>query len=309
MSIRYVLVATALSASVVFAQEPRSGVSHPDSDPLVTTQDVSAQSATESASTPKRPAASETKVESYGPYVPYQGAASKSSAQVAAQPQNVDGEIVSAVEEHAGELREGTLLRARLLQALSTQTTEVGSDFTASLTEPVEKDGRVVLPAGALLHGRITAMHSGHRISGPAMLHLEAKSVDLPDGTRFPVRAMLIDTDQTGQTKIDREGSVVRRDHPKETLAAMGLAVGGATTAGAMLGGGVGALVGAGVSAGAGTVVWLRQDRQASLPVDAVLVFSLSSAMPTVPQSSASNSMPVSSSDGQVVGDSDPGLR
>lgn len=304
MVARSVMLTAALSGSLVWAQEPRTGVSHPDSAPVVTTQEPSEQPAV-SAKAAAPEATSPLKSEIYGPYLPYRGAENTAKAVT----QDADAAIVTSVEEQPGELREGTLLRVRLSQGLSTATAEPGTDFSAALVEPVMKDGRILLPAGALLHGRVTGVHSGRRISGPALLHLEAKYVDLPDGTRFPVHATLIDTDQTSHAKVDREGSLVRRDHPKETLAAMGLAVGGATTAGALLGGGVGALVGAGVGAGAGTIVWLRQDRQASLPANAELIFSLSSPMSTEPENAERASAKPISSDGLVVGDPEPVTR
>ncbi len=68
--------------------------------------------------------------------------------------------------------------------------------------------------------------------------------------------------------------------------------VGGVTGAGAvsgaMIGGGVGALVGAGIGAGVSTVIWLKQDRQATLPTDAMLVFSLTTPMILTPLSGGS---------------------
>lgn len=303
MIARWMVLTVTLSGSVAWAQEPRSGVSHPDPDPVLATQDAPPPSV---HTQPAASTESAVKDQVYGPYVPYRGTGSGLEAAAKPTAGDVDGQIVTSVEELPGELREGTLLRVRMLQGLSTLTAEPGTDFAAALAEPVMKDGRVLLPVGALLHGRVTGVHSGRRISGAAMLHLEAKYIDLPDGTRFPVHATLIDTDQTSRAKVDREGSLVRRDHPKETLAAMGLAVGGATTAGAMLGGGVGALVGAGVGAGAGTIVWLRQDRQASLPANAVLVFSLSSPMSTEPRTAERASAATASPDARVVGDPEP---
>lgn len=308
MKTRAIFLVTALGGSMAWGQEPRTGVSHPDADPVLSSSDAPVPSpAKEQPATVSSPV--QGKSETFGPYVPYQGSGSQPASAPSAAVLDPDASVVTSVEEHAGELREGTLLRVRMSQALSTATAEPGTDFTASLTEPVYKEGRVLLPAGALLHGRVTGVHSGHRISGPAMLHLEAKYVDLPDGTRFPVHAILVDTDQTNRSKVDSEGSLVRRDHPKETLAAMGLAVGGATTAGAMIGGGVGALVGAGVGAGAGTIVWLRQDRQANLPAGSVLVFSLSSPMSTEPQVSGRSSARLTSPDAAVVGDPEPVTR
>jgi hypothetical protein len=62
-------------------------------------------------------------------------------------------------------------------------------------------------------------------------------------------------------------------------LAVASLTTGGAAAAGAVLGGGVGAVVGAGIGAGVSTVIWLKQDRQATLPKDVALVFSLTAPM------------------------------
>jgi len=301
MKICLTTVTIALAAVPAFSQSARTGVSHPDSVNITAQTDESSgvkatkpSAAIPAASTPesstgRRPLTSHEPArgsgEVYGAYVPYRGGATTAStaeggAAVAGDP---DGSIVTRVEEHAGEVREGTLLRARMKQGISTVTTVAGSNFTAELTEPVMKDGRVILPVGALIGGRVTEVHGGRRISGAAMLHLEAKTVTLPDGSRYLIHAQLIDTDQSSRTKVDGEGTLIRRDHPKEALAAMSVATGGAAAAGAMIGGGVGAAVGAGIGAGAGAVVWLKQDRQASLPQDSMLVFSLTEAMPVMP--------------------------
>ena len=81
--------------------------------------------------------------------------------------------FVTSVPEKEGEIREGTLLKVKIRQTLSTTTTVEGSDFKAELTEAVEKDGRVILPVGAVMEGRVTQVHSGRRISGAAMMHLD----------------------------------------------------------------------------------------------------------------------------------------
>ncbi len=63
----------------------------------------------------------------------------------------------------------------------------------------------------------------------------------------------------------------------------------GAVT-GAMIGGGVGAAVGAGIGAGVSTVIWLKQDRQATLDKDEPLVFSLTAPMMLTPLSGSAMS-------------------
>lgn len=235
--------------------------------------------------------------ETYGAYVPYapamkkieakQGGAFDPDANIVTEatayktdPADTDdSQIVTSVPEREGEIREGTLIRARVKQDLSTLRTLEGTKFTAELVQPVTKDGRVILPVGALLDGRITEVHGGRRISGQAAMHLEPRAVTLPDGTHYLIHAQLIDTGETGKLRVDTEGTIKRREHPKEILAVMSMTTGGAAAAGGMLAGGPGAVVGAGIGAGVSTVMWLKEDRQATVTKDTMLVFSLTSPM------------------------------
>jgi hypothetical protein len=240
-----------------------------------------------------KPSAASTEV--YGAYVPYKGAALQPRTKAAFDPDanivtettkdsvvadpNEDAGIVTSVPEREGEIREGTLLKARIAEGLSTTSTLEGTTFTAPLTEDVMQNGKVILPAGSVLDGRVTEVRGGRRISGAAALHLEARNVTLPDGTKYILHAQLIDTDQMSHNKLNSEGTVVRRDHPKENLAILSLTAGSGAVAGAMIGGGVGAVVGAGLGAGVSTILWLKEDRQAALPKDSLLVFSLTTPM------------------------------
>jgi hypothetical protein len=193
-----------------------------------------------------------------------------------------DAMIVVDVPERKGELREGTLLKTKMISTLSTESTVTGSRFTAEVTEPIEREGRVIIPVGSILEGRVTEVHGGRRISGGALLHLETDDVTLPDGTHYIVHAQVIDTGRS-DFKVTDEGTLKKKDHGKETLAVVGGVTGAGAASGAMIGGGVGALVGAGIGAGVSTVVWLKQDRQATLPKDVALVFSLTTPMVLTP--------------------------
>ena len=99
-----------------------------------------------------------------------------------------------SVPERQGELSEGTLLKTKMLDTLSTNSTMPGSRFTAEVTEPIERNGRVIIPVGSILDGQVTEVHGGKRISGGALLHLETRNVTLPDGTHYIVHAQVIDT-------------------------------------------------------------------------------------------------------------------
>ncbi len=186
-----------------------------------------------------------------------------------------DDGIVSSVAYSPHELNSGTVLKARLKESLSTETAVVGKAFSAELLADAGHSGEVLLPAGSIVHGRVTAVHGGKRIGGPASIRLQPQSVTLPDGTVYPLRATVSGIDDYSDSRVTDEGAVQLKGHPRETAAALGLATGAAAVTGAVVGGGVGAVVGAGIGAGIGTVVWLKQDQQEKLPADTTIYFSL----------------------------------
>ena len=260
-----------------------TGVSHPEAvpDQPITTQgsvqdNQPSASAYQPPTTPAlqpRPQASST----YPP-VPY----SPTAVTVVATPVisasttfDPDANIVTSVEGPANQLPAGTFLKTRIGESVSTDTTPEGTSFTASLTEPVLREGRVLLPVGSLVNGRVTEVHSGKRISGPATIHLQPQSITLPDGTRYKLLAQVIDTDLSHSTRVDDEGTI--RSHGSSAIqkSAFALATGSGAVAGAVVAGPVGAVVGAGLGAGVSTVVWLREDQHASLPANTGIVFSL----------------------------------
>lgn len=240
--------------------------------------------------------------QTYGAYVPYVPAGSNAMAPAA--PRDPDAEIVSSVpprhtaDEDAGivtfvptrpnEVAEGTLIQTRIRETLSTASTPVGARFTAEVTAPMEQDGRVIIPAGSTLHGHVTVVRGGRRISGAAAIHLLPESVTLPDGTHYILHAQVIDTSQHNVTRVNSEGTILRRDHVKGTLAAMSVATGGAAAAGAVIGGVPGFVVGAGIGAGVSTVWWLKQDRQEVIPENTGIIFSLSAPMSMTPLTASS---------------------
>ncbi len=288
MTLRITTAALVLAAAPVFAQT--SGVSRPDSAPI-TSDDVAPAPKPLTPTLTPRPsaaipaAAAPATTEVYGPYVPYTGpkvAGAPVVTHVAPVENPEDAMIVTSVPERAGELREGTLLRTKMISTLSTESTVTGSRFTAEVTEPIERNGRVIIPVGSILEGRVTEVHGGKRISGGALLHLETSNVTLPDGTHYIVHAQVIDTGKS-DFDVSDEGTLKKKGHVKETLVVMGGVTGAGAATGAMLGGGVGAVVGAGIGAGVSTVIWLKQDRQATLPKDVQLVFSLTAPMILTP--------------------------
>ncbi len=296
-------IALVITPAAAFAQSETTGVSTPPPAIIDTTPDPAPQVfrpkpsaaagyvASSAPSSTLSPAAT-----TYGPYVPY----NPSGSATPAMPRDPDAEIVTSVpepgldrrsdsREDAGivthipsrhnEVPVGTLLRTRIRETLTTASTRVGTPFTAEVTAPMERDGRVIVPVGSTIEGRVTVVRGGKRLSGAAAIHLYPESVTLPDGTHYILHAQVIDTSQHNVTRVNEEGTILRRDHIKGTLAAMSLTTGGAAAAGAMVGGVPGALIGGGIGAGVSTVWWLKQDRQEVIPQNTEIVFSLNVPM------------------------------
>ncbi len=322
MAAAWTLAATAGLAQSSASSDERTGVSHPDTAMIT----VAPETADSPASSPAKPSAAVPATDSsqtvYGPYVPYQAPGTAEQSASAADTKAFDPDanivteatagrddrrllaapavksdndagVVTYVPSNPGEIPEGSLVKVRLREDLSTLTTRPGTKFSAEVSEPLMRDGRVIVPVGSLLEGRVTWVRGGKRIGGPAAIHLEPRTVTLPDGMQYVLRAQAIDTDRWDSMKVDSEGTIMRKGEGKKTAAEISLAAGGGLAAGAVMGGVPGAVIGAGVGAGVGTVVWLKQDRQAELHKNLGIVFSLTEPMSVTPAHAAVTPMKV----------------
>ena len=324
-------IVAALPALAQDDAEQRTGVSRPSSAPITVDASDAAVTNSAAASAPAKPSAaiSATPSTTYGPYVPYRAAepdstvaastpkddpdanivteatAGRADRRLLSGPAGLNGKvdedagIVTYVPSRPGEIPEGSLVKVRLREQLSTLTTVPGTKFTAAVSEPVMRDGQVVVPAGSMLEGRVTWVRGGKRLGGAAAIHLEPRTVTLPDGAQYVLRARAIDTDSWENTKVDSEGTIMRSENKKRNIGVMSLTTGGGLAAGAMIAGPAGALVGAGVGAGVSTVVWLKQDRQAELPKDLQIVFSLTEPMSVTPATAAVTPVKIGSAGGE----------
>lgn len=83
---------------------------------------------------------------------------------------------------------EGTQITLELLDPVSSQSAQVGDRIEAELLLPVEIDGRVALPAGSRVIGRVTEAVALGRIGGRARLAFSFESVRV-DGRDVPIAA------------------------------------------------------------------------------------------------------------------------
>ncbi len=159
-------------------------------------------------------------------------------------------------------LPEGAVLKVRTTTTLSTKTHQTGDKFEASLEEPIESGGRVLVPKGARVEGKIVQSDPGGRVKGLAELSVRLTQLHLSEG-----KSLDIETNTLGRE--------AKSTH-KEDAAKIGIGAGVGAAIGAIAGGGKGAGIGAasGAAAGTGLVLATRGDA-AVLPAESVLSFRL----------------------------------
>ena len=211
------------------------------------------------------------------------GASAAPHAALVSRPEDPDYGIVGLVASPSNQLAEGTNVHVRMVDELSTTTTQSGAPFRAQVAANVYKDGRVVIPVGAELRGKVVGVSQGHHFGRSATLRLRPDLVVLPDGSAYHLYAQLVRTDARG-TKADNEGGVQPSSQLVKNVAEYGAGSGGGAVAGAVIAGPPGALGGALIGAGVVTThLLLQHPRQARLERGSEVTFSLSEPMDLVP--------------------------
>ena len=194
-----------------------------------------------------------------------------------------DGDIVHPRAARPGELLEGTTIRVKLLGRLSSADSEKGEEFRGQVAYDVLQDGKVLIPAGSGIEGRVTAASSGH-FGGHGSLHLRPDAVILPDGTRYQLHAETTGT-QGSKTRVGGEGAINPGSRAKRDGIEYGAVVGTGVVAGAVVGGPVGALTGGLIGAGVVTTHLMVNHPQTTLEPGSILLFSLTEPMNLTPAS------------------------
>ena len=152
----------------------------------------------------------------------------------------VTGAAVHSDRPESMTVPEQTPIHITLDQAVSSDQNISGDHFQATVTEPVDVDGKTVIPQGARVEGLVVDAHKSGRLMGRAQLRLVLDAVQV-DGKTYDLRT----------TAALRTG----RDHKKRNFAWIAGGAGGGALIGAVAGAGEGALIGGPIGAGAGTAV------------------------------------------------------
>jgi hypothetical protein len=162
----------------------------------------------------------------------------------------------------------GTRLSVRTIDAIDSAKNHIGDRFEASLEEPVTVNGRVVIPKGANVYGRLEEAKTSGTFTGRSELRLALTEIEV-NGQTLPLAS--------GEYEVS--GKSRGASTAKRTVG--GAAVG--TIIGALAGGGKGAAIGAGTGGalGAGSEIITKGD-QVKVPSETLLSFTLEQSV-TVP--------------------------
>lgn len=198
-----------------------------------------------------------------------------------------DGDIVHLAPPPQGELSEGATIRVRLLDRLSSSSSQAGESFHTRVASDVVQDGQVLIPAGSEIDGRVMEVSTG-RTGGHGSMRLRPETVTLPDGSRFQLYAELSGAPGTNN-RVEYEGLVTPGSRLKKDGIVTGATIGTGAVTGAILGGPAGALAGTLVGATVISVHLLVSHPQATLDDGSVLLFTLSEPLNLVPSAPSGN--------------------
>jgi len=130
----------------------------------------------------------------------------------------------------------GTWITVRVDEPISSDHSQPGDTFTATLAQPVISDGHVLARRGQMVSGVVSEAQKAGRVKGVSKLGLELTEMSLADGRQVQMKTKLME--RRGETSYGRDAAGI-----------------GATVAtGAAIGAAVNGGVGAGVGAAAGVV-------------------------------------------------------
>ncbi len=195
------------------------------------------------------------------------GAAQPSSAQpgatkgAAAEKSRLPFATREAVPAKKAVLPAGQPIVVRLNQQVGSKISQSGESFSATVAEPIQVDGKVVVPTGAGASGTVAEAVPLGRFKGGARLRLVLDSIEV-GGNTYRVQTESVSRSAKGKGK--------------RTAVAIGGGAGLGALIGGLAGGGKGAAIGAAAGAGAGTAgAAFTGNKNIVLPAETAVSFKL----------------------------------
>lgn len=170
------------------------------------------------------------------------------------------GATPSGPSDNASELTipAGTKVPVALKHAVSSKGTREGDGVYAETTFPVVANGRVLIPAGTYVQGRISHIQRGGRIKGRAEVLMHFTTLIYPSGYTVLLPGAVENVPGADKSSVKGEEGAIRADSQKgEKIGTVASSAGTGAVVGGLSNGGKGALIGAGVGGAVGTAIAL----------------------------------------------------
>ncbi len=151
---------------------------------------------------------------------------------------------VPLLKGHVSKVPGGTKLKLILETPIDEITSMADDEVTARIAENIEIDGKVVIPAGSTVVGKISEINLAKRLHKAGSVRIEFKNLTMPDGRQVPIIASVL-----------THSGLIKGKYTKKTALIAGATILGPAAAG--FGAGLAAqgdLVGAGIGAIVGTL-------------------------------------------------------
>jgi hypothetical protein len=188
-----------------------------------------------------------------------------------------------AAAQSSSPVPAGTALMVKLETTLATFSNKTGDPFRGELTQPVVLNGKTVIPAGAVVEGRVTKVAEPRRISGKPTIGILPEALILPTGERFFLDATLVDTNIGNGTDVNQEGEFKGSGHDRRDQLETGGGTAGGMLIGGLIGGPPGIVIGGVVGAGSTGAHWLSKHRSATLMSGTLLTIELNRPLTMTP--------------------------
>jgi hypothetical protein len=184
---------------------------------------------------------------------PTSGAAADKAAGGKAAAGNKAAEVVA--------IPAGTVVVVRLGETLSSNGSQAGQGFSATVAKPVVVDGKTVIEQGAAARGTVLDAKGMGHFKGGAMLEVRLNSVTI-NGKEHNIQTAAVEREIKGKGK--------------RSAGFIGGGAGAGALIGALAGGGKGAAIGAAAGAGAGTAgAAFTGNKEIVMPAESAVSFKL----------------------------------
>ena len=152
----------------------------------------------------------------------------------------------------------GTKVPLSLKQAISTKNAKEGDAVYCETAFPVVQDGRMLIPAGTYVQGKISHIQRAGRIKGRAEVLMHFTTLIYPNGYTVMLPGSVENVPGGDKTSVkDSEGTVRQDSQTGEKIGTIASTGASGAVVGGLSRGGKGALVGAGVGGAVGTAIAL----------------------------------------------------